>query len=457
MASAAEMWEMASEGAAFGNIGFNGRSAASNEKGMEMLLDNLAAAEDVGTLMELKNTPKIPGNPGAGTLGDAYARQIDDAIDKARSGRVQDWNRGQAEQKMTAQMEIEAYWKNPTPEGKLKLIKTLQTMGPTGRAEANRLLQAGLNNDPQVELDVAARAAAGNPYSEYELEEKFRNGQISKAVYDQQMRNSKGAQITKEVAAVVRGSEAQIRRGMSAGADGFELSDVQKAQLNTRAGIFAKDLEQRLQSEAKAQGIIDNPLELEKLKAKVMADMLTEPQYSLGVSKEDGKLGEVSWGADLMQTTQYHDRITVSPGRQDIRGFSENEIMSQQIIPKTELSHQDDHILTQQQTAEAAQIAARGNAKYSDYSSRVRKLAGYMGITPKALVEGQLQRYNMPSLLNMPAEPTAAKMEHMTQVPVISHQGFRLCVHQQSTGFPLTRGCLPDFCHRPRVDLAWDP
>ena len=37
-----------------------------------MLTDNLAAAEDVGTLIELKNTPKIPGNPGAGTLGDAY-------------------------------------------------------------------------------------------------------------------------------------------------------------------------------------------------------------------------------------------------------------------------------------------------------------------------------------------------------------------------------------------------
>ena len=410
VASAAEMWEMASDGAAFGNIGFNGRSAASNEKGMEMMLDNLVAAEDVATLIELKETPKVPDNPGAGTLGDTYGRQIDEAIDEARSGRVRDWNRGQSEQRMTAQMEIESFYENPTPEGKLQLIKTLQTMGPTGRAEANRLLQAGINNDPQIELEVAAAAAQGNPKSEYELQELYRSGKISKEVYDHQMKNSKGAQITKEVAAVVRGSEAQIRRGMSAGADGYELSDVQKAQLNTRAGIFAKDLEQRLQSEAKATGVIDNPLELEKLKARVMTDMLTEPQYSLGVSEEDGSLGEVSWGSDIIQQTKYHKDITISPGRQDLRGFTENEIISQTIIPKTELSHQDDHILSQKQTAEAARIAASGNADYSDYPSRVRKLAGYMGISPKALVEGQLQRYNMPSLLNMKDEaPTNSK------------------------------------------------
>ena len=37
------------------------------------------------------------------------------------------------------------------------------------------------------------------------------------------MKNSKGAQITKEVAKAVQGSESQIRRGMSAGADGHEL------------------------------------------------------------------------------------------------------------------------------------------------------------------------------------------------------------------------------------------
>ena len=60
-------------------------------------------------------------------------------------------------------MEIEAYWKNPTPEGKIKLIKTLQTMGPTGRAEANRLCRLVSTMTHMVELEVAERAAAGNP------------------------------------------------------------------------------------------------------------------------------------------------------------------------------------------------------------------------------------------------------------------------------------------------------
>ena len=394
VASASEMWEMASDGFAYGNVGHNGRSATSNEEAITALTDNLAAAEDVSTLMELKNTPKVPGNPGAGTLGDTYGRIIDDAIDKARSGRVRDWNRSQGEQKMAAEMEIEAYYANPTPEGKLELIKTLQTMGNTGRAEANRMLQAGLNNDPAMELRVAERAAEGNPMSEYELEELYRTGQISDKVYRHQMKNSKGAQITKEVAKAVQGSEAQIRKGMARNVDSSLLSDVQKTQLNTRSGIFAKDLEQRLQSEAKAAGVIDNPMELEKLKAGIMETMLTEPQYTLQESVE-GDLGDIEWGADIMQQTKYHKDITVSPGRQDLRRFTADEIMSQQIIPRTELSHQDDHLLSRSQVAAAAQVTD-GN-----YTKRVRDLAKYMGLSPKALVEGQLQRYAMPSLLNM--------------------------------------------------------
>ena len=393
-ASASELWEMSSDGYAFGNVGYNGRSADSNTAAITSLTDNLAAAEDVGTLIELKNTPKIPGNPGAGTLGDSYGRIIDDAIDKARSGRVQDWNRGRSEVKMAAEMEIEAYWNNPTPEGKIELIKTLQTMGPTGRAEANRLMRAGINNDPMRELEVAERAAAGNPMSEYELQELYRNGQISKQVYDHQIKNSKGAQITKEVSKAVQGSEAQIRRGMSRNVDTSLLSDVQKTQLYTRSGIFAQDLEQRLQSEAKAQGVIDNSMELEKLKAGIMETMLTEPQYTLQEAV-GGDLGDIEWGADVMQQTKYHKDITISPGRQDLRAFTPEEIISQRIIPRTELSHQDDHLLSRAQVAAAAQVTD-GN-----YTKRVRDLAKYMGLSPKALVEGQLQRYAMPSLLNM--------------------------------------------------------
>ena len=387
-ASAEELWGLASQGAAFGNIGNNGRSAISNEEAIDKTLEALILNRDASGIIALGKADKVPGNPGAGTLNDAYGHKIEKALQEARTGVVQEWNQGKSERKMVAEQMLRDYHENPGSIDRADLVRHLRRLGPTGRTEADKILSAGLNNDPELELDIAARAAAGNPYGEYELQDYYDRGLIRESVYKEQLKRSQGAQITKEVDSAISGSEAQIRAGMTAQIDSKLLSAAQKVELNTRAGIFAADLAQRLQSEAKAAGVVDNPLELEKMKADIMNKMLAEPQYHF----TSPTLGEVTWGSPIDQTTQFHQDITVSPGQQDIRKFTPEEIMGQRIIPRTELSHIDDNILTQADTLAAARITD-GN-----YSPRIEKLAKYMGLSPKALVEGQLQRYNQPSL-----------------------------------------------------------
>ena len=389
--SAEQIWRTASDGAAFGNVGFDGRSAASNAEAIKQTLAAYVANEDVMGLVALRDVPKIPGNPGAGTLGDAYGAEIDKAIEQARDGKVQEYNRGQREREQTARMMIESYYADPTNVDRAQLVANLQQLGPKGRAEAARILKAGLNNDPQLELDIATRAAEGRPYSEYELQSFLDQGLIRDEVYKQHMGESKEAKIDKEVAASVRGRGAQIRAGMTARAGKAVITDVQKLEINTRSGIFAKDLEQRLQTEAKAAGIIDNPMELEKLTARLMNEMLQEPMYSL--IEDPAQLGKASWGAPIDQETEYQQRITVAPGQQDVRGLTPEVLQAQKIIRRSELSHIDDYILTQEDTLAAAAITD-GN-----YGDRISKVSKYLGVSPKALVEGQLQRYNQPSLL----------------------------------------------------------
>lgn len=388
------VWQAASDGEAFGNTGFEGRSAASNAAALEKTLAAYVANEDVMGIQRLKDVDKVPGNPGAGTLGDAYGPEIDKALEAARQGKVQEWNRGQQERDMVATQMIQDYYEDPSSANKEDLVANLMRLGPKGRAEANRMITRGLNNDPSLEIDVASRAASGKPYSELELKEFMDSGLIREEVYTKYADNSKGAQIDKEVSAAVRGKGAQIRSMIEvSGPDVTNLTPVQKQQIQTRAAIFQKDLEQRVNSEAKAAGILDNPLELEKLTQDVMAKMAQESQYKL-VPDPAGGLGAVKWAASINPSYVEEQTLTVTPGSQMLTGLSTEALISQTVIPRSELSHTDDFILSQEDTLAAASIMDGA------YSDRIIQTSKHMGISPKALVEGQLQRYNQPSLLN---------------------------------------------------------
>lgn len=390
--SAQELWQTASDAAAFGNMGYNGRSAASNAAAIKEITAAYVANEDVTGLLALKDVPKIPGNPGAGTLGDAYGPEIDKAIEAARTGKVQEWNRGQNERNMMAQQMIQDYYEDPTSANREELIRNLRQLGPQGRAEADRIMKRGLNNDPELELQIASDVANGNPPSEAQLREYLDSGLIREEVYNQFKKDSETAQIDKQVAKQVNGKLSQIKGMIEATLpSGAVLSAVQKQEISSRAAIFQKDLEQRLNSEARAAGILDNPLELEKLTQKIMGEMAQEDRYKFVAGDN---LGDAQWAAPITQDYAEQQALTVAPGQQDVRGIDTSLLLTQRVIPRSELSHIDDYILSQEDTLAAA---AATDGQYSD---RIVRLSKHLGISPKALVEGQLQRYNQPSLQN---------------------------------------------------------
>ena len=389
--SAESLWRMASDGVAFGNMGYNGRSAASNEAAMKELVGVLVQGENVNALIDLRDTAKIPGNPRAGTLGDAYGPIIDQAIEQARQGKRQEWQSHQADIKMTVEQMTEDYYNNPTPEGRQQLAENLSRMGPAGRAEAQRLINAGLNVDPEYELNLAQRAANGEYIGQDELRKALDSGRIRESVYKQQMKNNKDAQIDSEVRSMTKGMDSVIKQTMTATAGDFAtLTAAQKQEVQIRSTLLKQDLESRLQAEIRANPALKgNEREMQIMANNILSELVQQPEYKL-IAGEN--YGQAQWGAPI-RTQQFADTsalITVAPGQQDFTKLSPEQILNNNIVPRSELNIQDDYILNQDDVVAAAQSPGQ-------YSTRIKTVAKGLGVSPKALVEGQLRRYNMPS------------------------------------------------------------
>lgn len=388
--SAESLWRMASDGVAFGNMGYNGRSGASNEAAMKELVGVLVQGENVNALIDLRDTAKIPGNPRAGTLGDAYGPIIDQAIEQARQGKRQEWSSNQADIKMTVEQMTEDYYNNPTPEGRQQLAENLARLGPAGRAESQRLVNAGLNVDPEYELNLAQRAANGEYISQKELRTALDEGRIRESVYKQQLAKSKDAQIDSEVRSMAKDMDSVIKQTMTATAGDFAtLTVAQKQEVQIRSTLLKQDLESRLQAEIRANPALKgNERELQIMANDILSTLVQQPEYKLVATS----LGKAEWGAPIrtQKFANNSDLVTVAPGQQDLRQLSPQLILNNNVIPRSELNIQDDYILTQDQVVSAAQSSV------ADYPERITTIARGLGVSPKALVEGQARRYNMP-------------------------------------------------------------
>ena len=406
-ANAASLWQTASDGTAFGNMGFNGRSAASNEAAIKEVIQQAVAADNPEILMDLMDTPKIPGQPNGPTLGSQYGSLIQEGIEKAQAARRGVFKNQEAEMNLMVDQDLREYWKNPTPEARQALVRKLQAI-PTGAAQRQlrQIMGEGLGIDQNYELELAQRAARGEEISVQELDEALKSGMIRKQVYDQRMAGNADV-ATSEAAKKATQNTYQTIVGMmqSSMPTNIPLTPTMKTEMQRRARIFQVELARRVSLETRGNTALQqNPMEMAKVVDAQMAEMMKQPQYQINTNPKDGAF----WNAPL--TTSHFDQkvspmITVAPGQQDFREVRVGQILDSNIVPKSELSAEDDYLLTEEAVLAAAQ-ALQGDTAVDQ---RVTDLAKGMGLSPKALVEGQLKRYNMPTADVAAAAPPASE------------------------------------------------
>ena len=423
-ASAAEVWKIASEGMAHGNVGYTGRSGASNEAAVKQIIKQATTDGDDALLQQLLDTPKIPGQPNGPKLGDEYGHLIGPAITAARSARHSEIRAQRQEVEFEAKSAVQSYYDDPSGESKARLIERLQQMPQTEkvRTELDRLTSKGFNNDPELEADLAARAARGDYISQDELKSALDKGLIRPEVYKQHAlsqvdlkTNAKAGEVTKEL-------KPFIEQSLLGDVSMRDLPATTRTVFNMRVKMFQDELTQALAAEARSNpAILDNLQERNNLATQLMQQMAGRPEYTL---TNDPKIG-VKFQADPGTRSAEVQGLTIAPGEQDFRGISRDAVLKN--VPRSEISASDDLLLS----AESLNLDVNNILRGEKVSPNTRSWARSLGLSERAFIDAQLERNGKPSLSLLESQsPKAAE----PGADLNAESGFQ---HLQSMGFPV--------------------
>jgi hypothetical protein len=433
--SAEEVWKVASEGFAHGNVGHQGFSAASNEQAMKAIIASAVNDGDVALIESLADTPKMANQPNGPKLGDEYAHLLGPALTQAREKRNSAIRAQKAEIARQAETAIQNYYDNPSGEAKAQLIETLQALPQTKtvRSSLSNLTSKGFNNDPTLEAELAAAAARGEFIPQDVLKDHLDAGRIRPEVYNQHaltqvdIKNNKAAaEYTKELKPFIEQTILNSSKVPSRVAD---MRKTTRVVYQMRVKMFQDELTKALAAEARDNpDILNNPQERNVLAQRLMDEIAKRPEFVL---QNDAKEG-ITFTADPGQRSDGLEAITIAPGEQDFRRYSYNSIINN--VPLSEINATDDLILKET----TLELDVKNILAGDKVSPTTRSYARKLGLSERAFINAQLQRYGKPplSLLENNAVGGFEPKRATPGADLNATTGFR---HLQSMGFP-TRG-----------------
>lgn len=433
--SAEEVWKVASEGFAHNNVGHTGFSAASNEQAIKAIIASAVEDGDVALIESLANTPKMANQPNGPTLGYEYAHLLGPAVTQAREKRNAAIRAQKAEIARQAETAIQAYYDNPSGEAKAKLIETLQALPQTNtvRSSLNNLTSKGFNNDPVLEAELAAASARNEYIPQDVLKAHLDAGRIRPEVYNQHaltqvdIKNNKAAaKYSEELKPFIEDAILNSSKVPSRVAD---MPKTTRVVYGTRVKMFQDQLTQALASEVRDNPeILENYQERNVLATRLISEIAKRPEFTL---KNDAKTG-IQFAADPGQRSEGLEAITIAPGEQDFRRYSYNSIINN--VPLSEINATDDLILKET----TLELDVKNILAGDKVSPTTRSYARKLGLSERAFINAQLQRYGKPPL-SLLENSTVGEFRPKRATPgadLNATTGFR---HLQSMGFP-TRG-----------------
>ena len=293
--SAEEVWKVASEGFAHGNVGHQGFSAASNEQAMKAIIASAVNDGDVALIESLADTPKMANQPNGPKLGDEYAHLLGPALTQAREKRTSAIKAEKAAIAQQAETAIQNYYDNPSGEAKAQLIETLQALPQTKtvRNSLSNLTSKGFNNDPVLEAELAAAAARNEYIPQDVLKAHLDAGRIRPEVYNQHaltqvdIKNNKAAaEYSKELKPFI---EQTILNSSPTPSRLADMPKTTRTVYQMRVKMFQDELTKALAAEARDNPeILNNPQERNVLAQRLMGEIAKRPEFTL---ENDAKTG----------------------------------------------------------------------------------------------------------------------------------------------------------------------
>lgn len=428
-APAADVWKFTSEGMAHNNVGYKGRTPASNEASMVLITTQAISAGDVTLLENLRGTPKIEGQPNGPKLGDEYAHILEPAIEQAKQKRTSAITTQRQATNQEAKAAVTAYYSDPTKkDAKQTLIRQLQGLPQTTavRAELDSLMSAGFGNDPELEAELTRQQAAEKFIPQDVLNDALNGGRIRPEVHQALAARNPDIQVNTKARQAVKDKKDFVRSKILAGKRLSDMPKVTRAAFEERVIVAMDTISQQLAAEVRSDSeILDNPSETTRLLNDVAISVLERPEFQLLMDPKNG----LSFAADLgKDRSPQFKKITIAPGEQDFRDQDFTEMTTK--IPRSEFSATDDLIL------DADQLNTDVNNLIQDkeISPSSSKWARWLGLSDRAFIDAQLERNGKPSIRLLRSQSPKAVEPGADLTPV---SGFK---YLRDLGFS-RRGC----------------
>ena len=441
--SAEEVWKVASEGFAHGNVGHQGFSAASNEQAVQAIIASAVNDGDVALLEGLEGTPKMPNQPNGPKLGDEFAHLLGPAKVQAQEKRNAAIRAEKTQINLDAENAIQSYHENPSGEAKAQLIEQLQRMPQTKtvRTALSNLTSKGFNNNPQIEAELAAARARGEHIPQDTLDNLLETGQIRPEVYQEHalsqvdLKNrAKADSYVKEIKGVL---ETQILGNyvndkgetMATSAQVANMSKSTRAVYQMRVKLYQKELAKALAAEARSEPeLLTNETARDRRAAEIQLELLKRPEFTLTDNAQEGIVFKADPGS---YSTPGFKELTIAPGEQNFLGLSFDEVAGH--VPISEINAEDDLIVN----TDLLQLDVQSILDKKPVSSFTSRWARFLGMSERAFIDAQLKRNGKPPIALIEQgergfKPKAAQ----PGADLNATTGFR---HLQSMGFP-TRG-----------------
>jgi len=243
------------------------------------------------------------------------------------------------------------------------------------------------NGDYQSELD-ALRAA----------------GTISEAEYAQFSKRSIDTGVAAQIKPYLERVQGALKQSMTSLPPKLLQRKDLMAELALRHGVLMDELEAALVDEVSANpGLLQDPALLSQRVSELSSALLQRPEFTMDLQGR--------WAAPLRSNDGMVERFTAAPGVQDFSRipvealFTDPKAAGPTLIPRSEMQPNRDRFLDSA-TLKADVKAVLAN-KPDKLSARTRAIAQGLGISPTALIEGQLRARGLPSLNVMRQRPEA--------------------------------------------------
>ena len=383
---------------------YGGRmSGASTFATTKSVAKELADAGRTAELIKLKGHAPNPNTPNL-TLGKQYGDLLDAEILRSRSQARTQYNLGKGELNMRAEQIVNDYWQDPSPENLRKVESQLRNINTaSSRRLADSLVQHGYDYDPSVARDIASRRGTANEASMAEIKDLASKGVISASeattalkfapdaktsaqIKDAMRLYQPGKSIVENVVAAEEGSRARAYNPSQA-------SPAFKKELRLQEKRFEIELGRRL------QGVLrDNPdmdiesQEFQDIIEKESKYLQQQARFQIQYQSDKG----YSFGTENVSeaTGQLIDKITITPGVQNVYGITATQVFKDAGIPKAMIDPTRDQILTPSEIEASSDAILQGGK----VDKRVNDWAAALGMSHKDFINSQRLERGLPNI-----------------------------------------------------------